>query len=368
MILTQKKIAIVGAGLGGLASSICLAKLGHAVTVFESSNTVGGKASEFVVDGYRFDGGPSLFTLPYLVDELLSGEGSNIEFSYHKEDVACRYFWNDDTCFTAPSDVSAFSKQAAKQFGVQENTIKKYLKNAAWNYEHVGSLFLEKPLNRWKTWVSPKALFAYLNLWRIPILGTLNGTNRSIFEESKLVQLFNRFATYNGSDPYRAPSMLSMIPHLEHGVGTYFPRGGIRSIPKALEKKAKSLGVSFCLDTKVERLHVENHLVSRVEVEGDQRAFDVVVSNMDVVPTYRRLLPDQPAPELLLKQERSSSALIFYWGIRSQFSQLGLHNIFFAENYEAEFKTLFSGEGPFSDPTVYLHISSKCEEQMLLRK
>ena len=189
----------------------------------------------------------------------------------------------------------------------------------------------------------------------------MNDSNQRALNHPKLLQLFNRFATYNGSNPYSAPGILNVIPHLEHGIGTFFPQGGMRSIAQALYELALRLGVQFKLNSPVSRIEVRKGKAVGVEANGMLHEADVVVSNMDVVPTYRRLLANQPAPEKTLKQERSSSALIFYWGIERSFPELGLHNILFSEDYEREFNALFSAALPYKDPTVYSHISSKAE-------
>ena len=189
----------------------------------------------------------------------------------------------------------------------------------------------------------------------------LNSLNTRYFNNPKLVQLFNRFATYNGSSPYKTPGIMSMIPHLEMGLGTYFPKGGMHTIPMSLFKLAQNLGIGFHFNERVQEILVEQHQVIGIKTGDQEVKADVVVSNMDVYPTYKSLLKKQKAPERVLSQERSSSALIFYWGISKEFPQLDLHNIFFSEHYREEFKAIFEEKTLFDDPTVYINISSKEE-------
>lgn len=353
---------IVGAGLGGLATSVRLAAQGFRVTVFESGPSAGGKATWFEQAGYTFDAGPSLFTLPELVDDLFAVAGEDpAAFEYAEESIACRYFWNDGLHFEAPAEPKQFAQAASEIFGEDAGRVLKYLDEAAHAYQHFGKVFLENPLNEFSTWTNLRTLKLAKEIFRVDLLGTMDSHNRRAFNNPKLVQLFNRFATYNGSDPYRAPGLLTMIPHLEHGVGSFFPKGGIRAIPRVLQQLAEKMGVEFHFNKTVEQIEVAERAAKGVLVDGVSHSFDLIVSNMDVVPTYRRLLPNQPAPEKTLSQERSSSALIFYWGIAKEFSKLGLHNIFFADDYRAEFDGLFSSKAPSPDPTVYIHISSKCE-------
>ncbi|MEM6726670.1 MAG: FAD-dependent oxidoreductase, partial [Bacteroidota bacterium] len=176
-----------------------------------------------------------------------------------------------------------------------------------------------------------------------------------------LVQLFDRFATYNGSSPYQASAIMHSIPHLEHGIGAFFPHGGMVNIPRSLHRLAEAKGVKFHFETPVERIQVEQGKAIGFETDQGLQTFDRIVSNMDVNFTYRKLMPDQEAPEKTLAQEKSTSALIFYWGIKQTFKELGVHNIFFTEDYQKEFEALRKGQVS-DDPTVYIHISSKVEK------
>ena len=191
------------------------------------------------------------------------------------------------------------------------------------------------------------------------IFNSLDGVNQAAFENPKLVQLFNRYATYNGSNPYKTPGIMSMIPHLEMDLGTYYPEGGMHQIPMSLYKLAQSLGVEFHFESPVKRILTKKGKAVGVALQGSEISADIVVSNMDIFPTYRNLLPDHKAPEKTLSQERSSSALIFYWGIRKSFPELDLHNIFFSRDYPGEFRNIFEDKTLCDDPTVYINITGK---------
>ncbi len=224
-----------------------------------------------------------------------------------------------------------------------------------------GSIFLEKPLGKASTWLDPSVVSSLLALKTSDLLFTMDRLHRARLGEPHLVQLFNRFATYNGSDPYRTPGMMTMIAALEHGQGVFLPDGGMVSITRALHRLGGELGVRYHFDAPVERILVRSDRVTGIRVAGEDVPADVVVSNMDIWYTYRRLLEGQPAPEHTLRQERSSSAMVFYWGMREGFPELGLHNIFFSADYPGEFRALFRGERPGPDPTVYVNIGSKHE-------
>ncbi|WP_375579435.1 1-hydroxycarotenoid 3,4-desaturase CrtD [Marivirga tractuosa] len=354
------KAIIIGAGIGGIATSIRMAKKGYEVEVYEQNSYLGGKLSVFEQDGFRFDAA-SLFTLPELVDDLISlqKEDSSIKFPYKKLDESCRYFWEDGKKLTAYTNPTKFGEEVENVLGVPAEVVVNYIKKAEFKYEKSAKIFLEKSLHKTSTFLSKEIIPAILNIYKFGLFESMNQVNQTQLKDSKLVQLFNRFATYNGSDPYQAPGILTSIANLELNRGTFYPEGGMYQITDKLSKVAESLGVKFHLNAGVEKIAVENKKAIGIYQNGKMILADLVVSNMDIYPTYKKLLADQKQPEATLNQERSSSALIFYWGIDREFSELGLHNIFFSEDYHKEFYHIFKSKTIASDPTIYVNITSK---------
>ena len=356
------KAMIIGAGVAGLGTAIRLAKKGYTVEVFEANDYPGGKLTSLQLGGYRFDAGPSLFTMPHYVDELLALSPEPIDFSYTRKQVVCNYFFDDQTRFCAFADQERYLQEAEQVLAAKPEQLTRYFENAREKYELTAPLFLEKSLHKASTYLSADTLKALIRLRRLHINDNLDTVNRQMLDgNEKLIQLFNRYATYNGSSPYQTPGIMSMIPHLEQHIGTFFPKGGMVSITNALVRTAESLGVSFHFSTPVDEIIVSNKRAVGIRLDDRILWADLVVSNMDVVPTYRRLLPNQKAPEKTLQQERSSSAIIFYWGIKRSFPELDLHNIFFSADYEQEFREIFQDRMAPKDPTVYVHISAKNE-------
>ncbi|MGV3588213.1 MAG: 1-hydroxycarotenoid 3,4-desaturase CrtD [Adhaeribacter sp.] len=357
----MKKAAIIGAGIGGIATAIRLAIKGYNVTVFEASATFGGKMKEFVQDGYRFDTGPSLFTMPQLVDELFSLAGKNPQhyFRYQRLNIITQYFFADGTRLTAYREPEKFAAEVEEKLGVPAARVKEYLAKSAQIYEATAATFLHKSLHKVSTYLSTDILKTLPALPALGLTTTMHAANAQSFSDARLVQLLDRFATYNGSDPYQAPATLNLIPHLEHNIGAFYPKGGIYAIAQSLVKLAEELGVRFKYNLPVTEIITVNHKVTGIRTTAEIFYADLVVSNMDVVPTYRRLLPKIKAPEKTLQQPRSSSALIYYWGIRHSFPELHLHNIFFSQDYQQEFRYIFQEKNISPDPTVYVNITSK---------
>lgn len=361
--MKQKTVAIVGAGIAGIATSIRLACKGYQVEVFEANAYPGGKLSQISQAGYRFDAGPSLFTMPHFVDELfeLAGKNPREHFDYIQLEETCRYFYEDGTQLTAYADAEKFAEEVAQKTADSRKAVHNFLADSQQKYRLTEEVFLKNSLHRFENYLTKATWRGIKNFYKLDVFTSLAEVNRRYFRDPKMQQFFNRFATYNGSDPYQTPGIMNIIPHLEFGFGAFFPKGGMYQITLSLCALAESLGVKFHYDTPVQQILTEGKKTIGLELaEGKKRQFDKVVSNADVVSTYKRLLPQQKPPERLLTQPKSSSALIFYWGIRKEFAQLKLHNIFFSEDYPQEFYYLFRDKSRiYEDPTVYVNISSK---------
>lgn len=360
--IKEPKAVVIGAGLAGLAAAIRLRAQGYQVTVFEAGSEPGGKAGQIRKNGYRFDTGPSLFTMPELVDELflLHGKNPRDYFSYQSLPYSCKYFYEDGSVIHAHQDPHAFASEIAQVTGDKAEKVIRFLSYSARIYDLTANVFIFRSLHRLKTYLTSDALHALFNLPKIDSMRTMHKAIRQFFKDERTIQLFSRYATYNGSNPYRAPATLNVIPHLEHNTGTWFPRGGVFAIPQALEKLARHIGVKLVYNTPVKKICVQDGVVSAVELHDQTVAADVLVSNVDVHLTYKALLPDESHPKKLLKQEKSTSAIIFYWGMKASFPDLEMHNILFSTQYKEEFSALGSGQ-LHDDPTVYIYISSKVE-------
>ena len=360
----SKKAIIIGSGVGGLATAIRLAVNGFSVSIYEKNSVPGGKLSAFEKAGFKFDAGPSLFTQPENIVELfkLAGEAISDYFSYIPVEIACKYFYENGKIVNAHTNSKLFAEELHHQLGEDPETVSAYLEQSKKVYEDIGTVFLDNSLHKKNTWLNRRILTAIKTLKFDYLFKTLNQHNSKIFSSKESVQLFNRFATYNGSNPYKAPAMLSLIPHLEQNQGTFYPKGGMISITNALFELAKKKGVQFYFDKAVQRIIQQEGVVKGVVVENENILADVVVSNADVYFTYKNLLADQDKAKKVLKQERSSSAVIFYWGISKSFSQLQLHNIFFSKDYKVEFDNIFITKSLSADPTVYINITSKMED------
>ena len=355
----KKNAIIIGAGLGGLAAAVRLAKSGFFVTVLEKNETVGGKVNLIEGGGYRFDTGASLLTMRHVLEELFDFAGRRVEdyLEIVPLEPICRYKWSDGTIFDASTDLPKTVGEIERLDSSDAANFQKYLADARRKYEVSAKTFLAHSLNDLPKLLRPKYL---KDLLVISSTRTLDAHNGKYFRSPKLRQLFNRFATYNGSSPYAAPATFALIPFVEFGLGAWYARGGMYEIPKALAKLAREFGVRIETGCEVEKIIVENGKAVGVKLKtGAELKSDFVIANSDAVETYRNLLEEKN--ERLTNLEPSCSGFVLLLGAKKRFPTLAHHNIFFSDDYRAEFDALFKGLRPAENPTIYVCATSRTD-------
>ncbi|MEZ5070806.1 MAG: FAD-dependent oxidoreductase [Bacteroidales bacterium] len=353
------KAIVIGSGVGGLAMAIRLAVKGYEVHVFEKNGTTGGKIGEIRRDGFRFDTGPSLLTLPSLLDELflLAGRKRDDRLPLVRLDMLCRYFYEDGTEIDAWSEPRRFAAEVEQKPGRTPG-----MSSVTWT--SAGPSTSSRPifslsLPAQGTQLPPaqggpghpplspgRCLPEHAPAQHAPLPGSPRCPALRPLRHLQRVR------------PHRAPATLNLIAHLEHNLGAYLPATGMREAIRALEVLARELGVHFHLNSRVEEILTSGRRVRGIRVGGGVESCDRLVSDADIHHLYRDLLPGKPAPAFSM-DKLSSSALIFYWGVRGHHPRLEVHNILFSTDYKAEFRSIFNERTLFQDPTVYLYLSSR---------
>lgn len=353
-------VIIIGAGLAGIAAALRMKKQGKTVCVLERNATFGGKLASFQWGDYRWDKGPSLFTLPRQVDALfeLYGKDPKAYFEYEQMENTCQYYFADGTHFELSADPADRNQKLRATFGEKagEEAIA-YLNESALTYDSIGTIFIDRPKYGFRNLFDRALIKRYPQLATPKVMCSLNQFNTRKLSDPRLVQLFNRYGTYNGSNPYKMSGLYSMIPHLEANKGTFFPKKGMRGIVEALALLAVEEGVEFAFNEKsitAERSNGDFHIYT----DNGEYTADYLISGVDCASFYKNILQDKKLADKYARQERSTSALVFYWAVEELVPALDLHNIFFSADYAHEFKQLFETMEIPDDPTIYVHVSS----------
>ena len=368
---TVANIAVIGAGMGGMACAARLSAKGHKVTVYESSNTWGGKLGIQTFEQHKFDTGPSLLTLPAVYRDLFLKTGKPIEDSIEIVELerAFRYQFADGSVLNMPgAGIGACATAIGDAFGAKSaEEWRAFMKRAAKMWAVTRGPFLESPLNGMRSLLAMS--------WRLGDLATiapgksLRSLAKHYLTDPRLVTLVDRYATYSGSDPRQAPAALATIPYIEQNFGAYHVAGGLRELGRALFDRCVSLGINFEFDTKVTKVRKENGAFKVLLNESVTKEFDIVVANADAHTVYNSLL-DQKLPEVrsakrnLNKVIPSLSGFVINLALTGKTPELAHHNVFFPADYDDEFDSVFgklhstfgtrSKSRPTPKPAIYI--------------
>jgi phytoene desaturase len=359
----MSKIAVIGGGIGGLSVAIRLAYKGYDVELFEQNSSLGGKANEIRESGFRFDTGPSLVTMTFVIDELFAfaGEKMSDYFSFQNLDLLCKYFYPDATILNAYHNKEKFYSEIESKTKDNRQSLIKFYNYCSDIYKYTSDTFLFNDNISLKYLFNKSSLKALLNIGKIDLFRTMDEAVSSFFTDEKLIQLFNRYATYNGSNPYKIPATFNIITHVENSIGGGYIEGGMYKLVSSLQNLAVKKGVKIRLNSQVEKINYDSGKITEIKVNGEGKAFDIVISNSDVLSTYENLLQDThfKTAQKYKQLEPSTSAIVFYWGVKKITDTTDVHNILFAENYKKEFDFLFNKKICSDDLTIYIYISSK---------
>jgi phytoene desaturase len=341
------RIAVIGAGVGGLAAAIDLAHAGHAVTVLEQAAAPGGKCAVVARGGFRWDAGPSLLTMPQVFRDLFAATGAPLdeELELLRVEPVTRYLFGDGTSVELSADLPrTLEALEAWSPGAGADWLR-FLGTCAGMWR-ASQAFLTGP-RPWPPRREPRA--DPRDALRVRPWWTLRRLARAHARDARLRTLIERFATYAGADPRRAPAALALAGYVEHAFGAWHPRGGMHALVGALVRRLEALGGELRFRERVERVLVRDGRVRGVACAGGALAADAVVADVDEAVVRRDLL-GRPAPAA----ERSLSGLALLLGLRGRTPGLAHHQIRFPADYDAELDDLFVHRRPVREPTVYV--------------
>jgi phytoene desaturase len=349
---------VIGGGVGGLAAAIRLRAAGHGVTILERRAEVGGKLAVLERDGFRFDAGPSLLTLPSVFDELFRVAGARLAdvVALRRLDPQLRHRWPDGSSFDTHDGPDATAAAIDRFSPGAGDAYRAFEARGARIWEVSHRTFLAGPMT------GGLALLGRMrspgDLPAVDPLRTLDAAARAAFGDPRLVQWAGRYATYSGSCPLRAPATLACIASIEAREGVWYPAGGLGVLRDALADAAIASGVDVVTGADVGSVEVSAGAVRGVRtVTGARHRADVVVANVDAEHLYADLLPAPRALRRVTRAGRSASGFIVLAGVRGTTPGLAHHTVWFPADGTAEFEQL--AQGSFADdPTIYGCVSS----------
>lgn len=364
--MTEQPIVIIGAGIGGLSAAIRLAANGKKVIIVEKNPLPGGKMYQIEDSGYRWDTGPSVITMRHVFEDLFATAGRNLEDYIQLQPVEplTRYFYRDGTILDASADMS---KMANAIEAIEPRDVEGYLAYLAYAariHRITGPVFIyDRPPQ-----ITSFARVPPTDWLKVDPFRTMNQSIKRFVRSPHLRKLLGRFATYVGGSPFEAPATLNVIAHVELTGGIWYPKGGIYTIATGMVRLAEELGVEICLGNGASSITLDGDKVSGVTLEdGTTITTETIIANVDVTTTYKHLLPKTPAIskrlETLQNYEPSCSGFVLLLGTSKTFPELAHHNIFWSDDYEAEFKAIFKDQVPAKDPTIYITATSKADPE-----
>lgn len=355
-------VGVIGGGLGGLAAACTLAARGHGVILFEKNPWLGGKAAVLEQNGFRFDMGPTILTLPRVLERIFAEAGQDMHqvLDLRRLDPQWRCFFDDgsrldlhENVQRMASNIAAFAPGSQRGFGdfmqLAEKLHEVSEKFFFWrSVEDIGdTLDLKKNFD----------LATLRDILSLRIGATVAGTIRRRVRDGRVAQMLDHFVQYVGSSPYNSPAVLCGIAHMQTDGGVWYPMGGTRAVPQALQTLAGELGVDLRPRTGIRRILSDHGRVSGVETDtGETIRLAAVVSNMDSIRTYRELVGGAPAATFgrRWKSEPACSGVVLYLGLDRTYEQLAHHDFVFSADPKEEFDWIYRKGEPAPDPTCYI--------------
>ena len=356
------KVAVIGGGLGGLAAACVLGARGHRVVLFDKNGWAGGKAALLEEQGFRFDMGPTILTVPRVLERIFAEAGKRL--ADHVElvrlDPQWRCFFDDGSRIDLLQDVGAMA-EAMDQFSPATQAGRGYqaFQDLAANLHGISERFF--------FWKSVEDLFDTMNfkenlnpatlrdVLSLRMGSSVAGTIRGKVKDERLAQMLDHFTQYVGSSPYGAPAVLCAIGHMQAADGVWYPMGGTRAVATALQDLATELGCEFRLGEEVDGLTIDAGRVKAIRTGQGEEPVDAVVSNMDAIRTYRELVGGDAAKHHDRKgYEPACSGVVLYLGLNRRYEHLAHHDFVFSRDPHEEFDYIYKRGLPAPDPTCYI--------------
>lgn len=370
------RILVIGGGLAGLASACTLAARGHAVTLFEQGSHLGGKANVLNRDGYRFDMGPTILTIPNVLRKIFAEAGKNLDdhLELMRLDPQWRCFFTDGTTLDLIEDVDAMSRRLDEYAPGSAKGYRDFIHLSQRLHDISDRFFFWKSIGSIADMIDLRAGFQpglLRDVMRMRPGCSVAGTVRKYVPDARVAQMLDHFTQYVGSAPDQSPAVLCSIAHMQTDEGVWYPRGGTGAVPKALVELGAELGVEFRTECGIRRIVLDESESRVIGVETEAGEFvpgTAVVSNADAVRTHRELLNGSGRASRKFEKRRryepACSGVVLYLGLDRAYDHLLHHNFVFSADPEIEFEQIYRQGEPAADPTCYVCAPSRSEPEV----
>ncbi len=361
MLQPAGQIIVIGSGLGGLAAAIALAQEGYRVTIHEKNDRIGGKLNLHQQDGFTFDLGPSILTLPHIFERLFAGSGKSMSdyFSLHPLRPHWRNFFPDGKVIDLYPEPDRMAEECRKA-GEAPEDLRRFLEYSGRLYDLVNRGYFEKGLDNSREFARFYGLSAFSGF---DLLRTLHGGVKRYLRTPHMRDIFDYFIKYVGSSAFDAPAFMNCIATIQFRYDLWYVDGGLYEIARGLLKRINELGITVQLGSEVVDIPTRDGRATGVTTrDGVFHPADIIVSNMEVIPAYQSLLKEDAAfLKTLRRFQPACSGLIIDLGLDIRYPQLAHHNFFYSANQKKHFRTVFHRRQLPDDPTIYLVAASRTD-------
>jgi phytoene desaturase len=357
----MKSIAIIGAGVAGLAAASYLARKGFHVTVFEKNNFPGGRCASITKEGHRFDIGATLLMMPEVYERMFRDFGKEMHevLDLVRMEPVYRLKFPDGVTLDFSSDLRLMQEQLEAAEAGSYLPFLDYMAKSMRAYRVSMKHIIDRNYKNIFQFINPVNL---IRLARLNAFGNHYRVAAKYFQNENLRTAFTFQNIYVGQNPFRAPAIFSMLPFMELSDGVYFPKGGMNKIAEALEQMALENGVEIRYRSVVTGIRVTDERVAGIELSDTSFfASDIVLANADLPYVYNELLPDVHEASRVNKLGYTCSALVFHWGMDSILPGLEQHNIYVSNDYRQNIEAVFSGTGIALEPSFYIHSPARAD-------
>ncbi|MCQ4086711.1 NAD(P)/FAD-dependent oxidoreductase [Saccharibacillus sp. JS10] len=353
----QKSVVVIGGGLGGLSAAISLRQAGYEVSLYEKNNHIGGKLNRLDQDGFGFDLGPSILTMPRVFEDLFKGSGKSMSDYVHIErlDHQWRSFFPDGNVIDLYESLKNMGENNPHLSEKDMREYRNLLEYSKKIYDMTDKTYFKHGVDTTGEIMKHTSLLGALK--NFDLFSTVHGAIDKRISNPQLRDMLSYFIKYVGSSPYDAPAVLNMMIYMQHDQGLWYVPGGLNKLADGLVKLAEEIGVQFHFGTAVTKLEKKNDVITSGWLDdGTRLTADYYVSNMEVIPVYERLLEEDSrfVDKLKKKFEPASSGLVLHLGVKKTYPQLRHHNFFFAKDMKQQMQSIFHDHKLPNDPVIYL--------------